>query len=376
MKASRLLLVVLVVILALGPLSASAASGQINFTGSVVYPSPFTDGVIISGSTSWNADYLQLNSTGLVTVRGTWDQNGSPGSLSLAVDGWFSDRFNVAILTGCNGWDSLSSVYTGQLNDNQLYAVSGWSVCTDRVGYWEMRISHWASSPGNRVRSVTVSGFPYGLGSSIVPSTYSGDPTPTSTSTNTPVPPTNTPIPTETFTPTPTETFTPVPTNTGVPTNTPIPATETPTNTAVPPTNTPTNTPEPTETFTPVPTNTSVPTNTPYPTAVYSGTSTPPPVVPTVVYSGTSTPAPVLPTATLGPTSTPYVGSGAAYTQTLPTPDWNTYAISPTLSMGMSGSNIIANMNAFAGMLGGLLALILGILLGSRVLRWIRSNVR
>lgn len=76
--------------------------------------------------------------------------------------------------------------------------------------------------------------------------------------TETPVPPTETPVPTDTPAPTdtPEPTETPSPTNTATPTNTPTPVptdtpepTETPTVTAVPPTNTPvpvTNTPAPT----------------------------------------------------------------------------------------------------------------------------------
>lgn len=340
MKASRLLLVVLVVILALGPLSASAQSwvqiASYDFqAGAQGWSGGSASGGSYSVASTQVAFSPYLSKAVGDSVRVSWSssQNNAQSSVSIVTDG---GTFRCATAV---------STFTFDCDDSIILDESSFRV---------------------RVYGGTASTI---IDNVIVSITESATPTPTETATNTP-------IPTETFTPTPTETFTPVPTNTGVPTNTPIPATETPTNTAVPPTNTPTNTPEPTETFTPVPTNTSVPTNTPYPTAVYSGTSTPPPVVPTVVYSGTSTPAPVLPTATLGPTSTPYVGSGAAYTQTLPTPDWNTYAISPTLSMGMSGSDIIANMNAFAGMLGGLLALILGILLGSRVLRWIRSNVR
>ena len=81
------------------------------------------------------------------------------------------------------------------------------------------------------------------------------------TETFTPVPPTDTPVPTET--PAPTE----------MPTNTPAP-TETPTNTPAP-TQTPTNTPAPTQTptNTPAPTNAPEKTNTPVPTPAYTPTA-------------------------------------------------------------------------------------------------------
>jgi len=91
-------------------------------------------------------------------------------------------------------------------------------------------------------------------------------PAPTATPTRKPptaVPPTNTPLPTNTPVP---------PTNTPLPTNTPVP----PTNTPVPPTNTPlpTNTPVP-PTNTPKPTNTPAPTSTPVTVSDSTVTSTP-----------------------------------------------------------------------------------------------------
>jgi len=111
---------------------------------------------------------------------------------------------------------------------------------------------------------------------------------------NTPVPPTNTPTPTNT--PVPTATNTPIPTNTRTPTatNTPVPtATNTPRPTA---TNTPrptaTNTPRPTATGTPQPTATGTPqptaTGTPQPTA----TGTPQPTATNTPVPPTSSPIP------------------------------------------------------------------------------------
>ncbi|MDP8245384.1 MAG: S8 family serine peptidase [Candidatus Hinthialibacter antarcticus] len=144
-----------------------------------------------------------------------------------------------------------------------------------------------------------------------VPPTATNTPAP-GQPTNTPVPPTSTPI--IVVPPTATATSTPAP---GQPTNTPAPPTNTPqpgepTNTPVPPTATntpapgqPTNTPAPpTATNTPAPpTNTPAPgqpTNTPVPP-----TATTPPVPPTA----TNTPAPGQPTNTPAPpTNTPAPG--------------------------------------------------------------------
>ncbi len=88
----------------------------------------------------------------------------------------------------------------------------------------------------------------------------------------TPIPPSPTPVPTNTITPTPTET--PVATNTPMPTDTPLPATDTPmpTDTPVPPTAPPPTSAPPTNTPAPTPTPDSAgtsplptPTNTPEP---------------------------------------------------------------------------------------------------------------
>ncbi|MEM7504242.1 MAG: hypothetical protein AAF417_19535, partial [Pseudomonadota bacterium] len=128
-------------------------------------------------------------------------------------------------------------------------------------------------------------------------------PTPEPTNTPTAVPPTATPLPTNTPTPLPTNTPTPVPpTATPLPTNTPTAVPPTATSTAVPPTNTPTAVPP---TATPLPTNTPTavpPTNTPTavpPTATPLPTNTPTAIPPT------NTPTAVPPTATPLPTNTP-----------------------------------------------------------------------
>ena len=112
--------------------------------------------------------------------------------------------------------------------------------------------------------------------------------------TGTPVPPTETPLPTDTATIAPTETPLPTDTATIVPTETPLP-TATATEQAVAQVSTETPTAAPTETATATPTETAVPTETPTETATATATNTltyTPTATPSATATSTTTPIP------------------------------------------------------------------------------------
>jgi hypothetical protein len=320
----RLFLLVLVLLLALSPLSASAQSW--------VEVASYTFDSTVQGWTG-NVSY----SSG--TLRITNGGGAAGASPTLSKSAGQSVRFSWSV-TGSTSFDA-------------------------RIGSW---CSTSFSSPGSHTLTcdhaslLAATSFQVYFITSSSTAAINVDNILVEVSDTDPPTPTNTPVPTETFTP--------VPTNTDVPTNTPVPATETPlpteTFTPVPATETPL----PTETFTPVPTNTDVPTNTPIPivpTWTPGPTSTPVTVtvgtvVPTPTLGPTSVPitatvGTVVPTPTLGPTSVPITGTG-------------------TIQLGIDRADVVASSNLFFAGFGSLLALILGLAVGRRVFAYIKGLVR